>query len=136
MAQKSFFCKVNFYVKKSIFYPNWSQNRFLDLKIAQALAPEEKESIENIRRREKLRLASTVGCDVSRINRFVDGYNQSKTVHGWLQTRKARGLPLPKTIEEYQTCMIADNVGLQDKKAAMQAQRGNVRSQRAMLRKM
>lgn len=108
----------------------------MDVKIGDALTAEEREDPSLLRRREKLRVSATVGCEVSRVNRFMDGYDQSKTVHSWIQSRKARALPLPKTMDDFSQLMISDKVGLKDKKAAMTAQMGNVRTTRAMLRKL
>ena len=109
---------------------------FVDVRIGEALSGEEAGDPASVRRREKLRIAGAAGVEVARVNKFMDGYDQSKMVHAWIQGRKARGLPLPATMEDYYTLMIADKVGLKDRKAAMNAQMGNVRNQRAMLRRM
>jgi hypothetical protein len=113
----------------------------LDLKIGAALSPEEVADPDTVRRREKLRIAGVVGVDVARVNRFLDGFHQSVTVHRWLAGRKAAGLALPTTLDEYVAFSVADKVGhtastSSGRRSGAQAQLGNVRSMRAMLRKM
>ena len=33
-------------------------------------------------------------------------------MHKWITGRRRRGLPLPKTLEEYQTTMLSDRAGI------------------------
>lgn len=90
-----------------------------------------------LRRREKLRLSSAVGVEVARVNRFIDNFEQSATIHKWLQGRKARGAALPSDIVEFQTLLAADKVGMGGtRKTSAQMQYGNVRNTRAMLKRM
>jgi signal recognition particle GTPase len=105
--------------------------QWLDLKIAQALEPAELADPSLLRRREKIRVSMTAGCDVSRINRFLDNFDQSRQVHKWMQSRKARSLPLPKTMDEYVLCMAADRSGMS--REAMTKGLGRVRSRAAMV---
>lgn len=107
---------------------------FLDLKVAEALTPAEIADPSLIGRREKLRVAGAAGTEVARVNRFLDAFEQSKNVHRWLASRKARQLPIPTSFDEYIATMSADKVG--SKAAAMKLQMGRVRSQRQMLKRM
>jgi signal recognition particle GTPase len=105
--------------------------QWIDIKIAQALEPVELEDPSLLRRREKMRISTTAGCDVSRVNRFIDNFEQSRQVHKWMQSRKSRGLPMPKTMEEYLLCMSSDRSGMS--KEAMTKSMGRVRSRAAMV---
>lgn len=110
-------------------------SQFIDLKLGAALTPSELADPATIRRREKLRVAAAVGVEVSRVNKFLDAYQQSLVVHKWLQGRKAKGQPVPHTLEEYFAFTLADRVGAADKKGSVTAQLGNVRNMRAMMRR-
>lgn len=68
----------------------------IGIRIGAALAPEEVADPSLVRAREKLRIATTVGCDVAKVTQFMQAYEMSRTMHGWLQERKKRGQPLPE----------------------------------------
>jgi signal recognition particle GTPase len=105
--------------------------QWIDLKVAQALEPAELADPSLIRRREKIRISGAAGCDVSRVNRFIDNFEQSREVHKWMQSRKTRGLPLPKTLDEYLLCMSSDRSGMS--REAMTKSMGRIRSRVAMV---
>jgi signal recognition particle GTPase len=108
--------------------------QLVDLKIGAVLTPVEKADPKLLNGKERLRLAATVGCDAARVNKFIDGYNQSAMIHKWLAGRRSKNLALPSTFDEYIQCMMADKVGLN--KDTMRKQLGKSRSTQAMLRKM
>lgn len=68
----------------------------IGLRIGEALTAEEVAQPDLVRAREKLRIATTVGCDVAKVTQFMQAYEMSRTMHGWLQERKKRGQPLPE----------------------------------------
>ena len=105
--------------------------QWVDLRIAEALEPAELDDPTLLRRREKVRIATAASCDVSRVNRFVENFEQSRQVHRWLQSRKTRGLAVPKTLEEYSFAMASDRHGVT--KESMARGIGRVRSRTAML---
>jgi hypothetical protein len=128
--------------------------QMLDLKIGEAIVASEATREEwwgqekggdvgrgDIHRRDKLRLSGVIGCDVARINRFLDAYAQSCAVHSMLQRRKGRGLPLPEGEERVSEVLREERGGegkaaSSSRKTAMQAQMGNVRTTRSMLKKL
>lgn len=105
--------------------------QWIDLRVAEALEPAELEDPTLIRRREKLRIAAAAGCDVTRVNRFIENYEQSRQVHRWLQSRKARGLAIPRTLSEYVLAVSSDRHGVT--KDSMAKGMGRVRSRAAMV---
>lgn len=66
-------------------------DQLIDLKIGSAFTPAEQANPRLITGREKLRVATEVGTDVTRVNRFMDGFSQSVMIHKWLQGRKTKG---------------------------------------------
>lgn len=132
--------------KAGILNPGWKgllmskdqeaerEEQLLDIKILGALTPAEIADHTIMHRREKLRVAAAVPCDVARVNKCLDGYEQSAIVHRWVLSRKARGLPLPKSLPEFQSLMATDRQGMGlDRKTQMQKMLGNVRNNRAMM---
>ena len=105
----------------------------MDLKIANLLTPEEVADPSALHRREKLRIAGELGVDVSKVNAFLMNYEQTRTMHKWIASRRSAGIPLPSTLEEYQTAMIADKRGVDRDFQKIQAPR--VRSTRGTLRR-
>lgn len=89
-----------------------------DVKIGEAVTPAESANPASIQRKEKLRIAAAAGTDVSRVNKFLDGFEQSKSVHAWIQSRKKRGLPVPESMGELFPAMLADKTGLAANKSA------------------
>jgi signal recognition particle GTPase len=110
------------------------EDAFIDVKIGAALTPAEVADPALLGRREKLRAAGAAGCDVARVNRFLDAFEQSRNVHRWIRKRRERGLAVPSTFEEYVAAMSADRLGT--KASAMRNAMGRVRGQRQMLKKM
>ena len=109
------------------------EDAWTDLRVANLLTPEELADPALLHRREKLRIATELGVDVSKVNAFLLNYEQTRTMHKWIASRKAAGLPLPKTLEEYQAAMIADKRGVDRDFQKIQAPR--VRSTRGMLKR-
>ncbi len=104
----------------------------IGVRIAAALTPVEVAAPDTIRAREKLRIAADVGCDVAKVTLFLQGYDMSRTMHGWLAERKRRGLPLPASIEDYYALVQAERVGMggdaQRRVAKDSLRRGGVRA--------
>ena len=46
------------------------------------------------------------------INTFLLNFEQTRSMHRWIAGRKRRGLPLPASLDEYQTAMVADRAGI------------------------
>ena len=65
--------------------------QLIDLKIGDNFTPLERADIRNITPAAKVRVAAAIGTVLPRINRFLDGFQQSQMVHKWLQTRKSKG---------------------------------------------
>ena len=105
--------------------------QWVDLKIAESLEPAELDDPTLLRRREKIRVATAASCDITRVNKFMENFEQSKQVHRWLQSRKTRGLAVPKTLEEYVMAMSSDRHGVT--KESMAKGMGRIRSRAAMV---
>jgi signal recognition particle GTPase len=88
------------------------EEQLVDLKLSEALTPAEKDNVKLIDGAARLRAAAQIGVPVARVNKFLDGYAQSATIHTWLRGRKAAGKALPRTMEEYVNTMLVDKVGL------------------------
>lgn len=73
----------------------------IGIRIGEALTAEETADPTLVRAREKLRIATAIGCDVAKVTQFMQAYEMSRTMHGWLQDRKKRGQPLPEGIDEF-----------------------------------
>lgn len=82
--------------------------QLVDLKIGTELTDVERANVESLDGKSKVRIAAAVGCEVERVNRFVDSYLQSVKIHGWLQGRKAKGVAIPTNMTEFVHCMMAD----------------------------
>ena len=65
--------------------------QLIDLKIGEGFTPIERADIRNITPAAKVRVAASIGTVLPRVNRFLDGFQQSAIVHKWLQTRKSKG---------------------------------------------
>jgi signal recognition particle GTPase len=109
------------------------EEAWLDLKISQHLAPEELADPGAIHRREKLRIASAAGTEVTKVTAFLANYEQVRTMHRWMRGRKERGLPIPSTLEEFQAAMATDRAGLSQEMT--NPSRSRPRSTRSMLLK-
>ena len=109
------------------------EDAWVDLKVANLLTPEELVDPSLLHRREKLRIAGALGVDVAKVNAFLLNYEQTRTMHKWIASRRAAGQPLPRTLEEYQAAMIADKRGVDRDFQKIQAPR--VRSTRGMLKR-
>lgn len=106
-------------------------DQWVDLKIAESLESAELDDPTLLRRHEKLRIATAASCDVSRVNKFLENFEQSKQVHRWLQSRKVRGLSVPRSLEEYILAMSSDRHGVS--KESMAKGMGRIRSRTAMV---
>jgi len=95
---------------------SWHRNtprlQTIGLRIAEQLTPEEVEKPSHIRSREKMRIAAAVGCDLAKVNSFVQGFEMTRQMNEWINGRRARGLPLPSTLEEYSALVQQDRVGM------------------------
>ena len=65
--------------------------QLIDLKIGDALTPAERADPRSVTHAVKVRIATSLGTTVERTNKFLDAFNQSSTVHKWLQGRKSKG---------------------------------------------
>ena len=65
--------------------------QLIDLKIGEGFSPAERADTRNITPAVKARVAASLGTVVPRVNRFLEGFQQSSVVHKWLQTRKSKG---------------------------------------------
>lgn len=100
-----------------------------DVKIAECITDEEAGDPSRIQRKEKLRIAAAAGTDVTRVNKFLGGYEQSKTVHAWMMSRKKRGLSIPSNMHDLFPAMLSDRTGMaQNKAAGGQAKPRNMRA--------
>ena len=88
------------------------EDAWVDLKLATALTPDELDDPGLIHRRQKLRLAQDVGCEVPRVTQLLNNYEQNKSVWRWVQSRRARNLPVPATLDGYHAAMSSDKHGL------------------------
>ncbi|GMI05383.1 hypothetical protein TrLO_g7657 [Triparma laevis f. longispina] len=59
-------------------------------------------------RRNKIAIAAKAGKNVNDINVAVDSFMKMQSMHRWLQDRKKRGEPMPKSQEEAQELMQLD----------------------------
>lgn len=102
------------------------EDRFAHLEIARALRPAEVDNPKLLRRKEKLRIANSLGVSVSDVNAFLTAYEQSTVAHRVLRSRKLRGLPMPKSEEEFAKMARADSSGMRsrDVKHTMPRMRG------------
>lgn len=73
-----------------------------------------------------------MGCDVAKVNQFMDGFESTKAMNEWAKGRKARGLPLPVTLEDFAQLIQQDRVGmggdLQKKRLKDGMRRGGLRA--------
>jgi signal recognition particle GTPase len=101
-------------------------------RIAKALTPEEIADPSLIRAKEKLRIAATVGCDVAKVNAFMDGFESTRAMNEWARGRKSKGLPLPTTLEDFAQLIQQDRVGMggevQKKRLKDGMRRGGIRA--------
>lgn len=109
------------------------EEAWLDLKISQQLVPEELADPGSIHRREKLRIAQAAGTEVAKVTQFLANFEQVKGMHRWIHARKARGLAVPSTLEDFQTAMVSDRAGIN--KEMQQPSRSKPHSTRGMLLK-
>ena len=78
------------------------------LNILQAFTPSERADLNLINRDSRLRVAAGTGRTVADVNFVLRQFSGGAMVHQWLQSRKARGLPLPTTQGELSSMMAVD----------------------------
>lgn len=88
------------------------EQSFQDLKVAEGLTEEELDEPSLITRRAKLRIAGETGVEVSAVNRLLKQYQWTKDMHHWVHHRHKKGLPLPKSAQEYQRLVMESQDGL------------------------
>jgi signal recognition particle GTPase len=96
----------------------------VDLKIGAALTDAERANPKVIDARGKARIAVGVGCDLERVNRFLDNFQQSATIHTWLRGRSERGQAIPTNMTDFVHCMMADRVHFRSAGQKDRTQRG------------
>ena len=104
-----------------------------EMKIFESINPQEQKHHELIGRREKIRIANDATCTVEKVNNFLKGYEQAKSLWMWVQSRKQRKLSIPQSMAEFSAAMSADRTGM-NRKAAM-AQMGSQRRGKSALLK-
>lgn len=83
-----------------------------DVEIAGKLEGEERKNPSLIGRKEKLRIATAAGVDVSKVNLFLKNWEQHRDMHGWVRARVKADKPLPASPTEYLNMVSADRTGM------------------------
>ncbi|KAA0157316.1 hypothetical protein FNF27_05043 [Cafeteria roenbergensis] len=92
----------------------------IDVKVGEQLLPQELRNPTLVGRRQRLRMASDAGVDVAKVNAFFRNFEQTVSIHRWVQRRSSEGLPIPKTMDEFLRMSSTDSKGLSGMQGAKQ----------------
>jgi signal recognition particle GTPase len=84
------------------------------LKLFEALTPEERVDHRYINNETKVRLSKLTGATVNQINEFLRSVDQNTAVHHWLHSRAKRNLPMPKDQAEFIEMLKEDPVNQEE----------------------
>lgn len=67
-----------------------------------------------------LPLAFSAPQDVAKVNAFFRNFDQTVSIHRWVQRRSSEDLPIPKTMDEFLRMSSTDSKGLSGMQGAKQ----------------
>jgi len=87
--------------------------QLLSVRIGRALTPAQRAApAAALRGGARLVLAAAVGCEPAAVAAWLQGYEQTRALHGWSARRAAAGLPRPRTLEQFAALVQQERVGV------------------------
>ena len=93
------------------------------LKIISAFTETERNNVDTIKRKQKLRVAADTGYSIEQINAVISEYDQVCMFHMWVRYQQRVGNKIPDTIEAAQKAFMSDRRGVKMPKRLMRRQR-------------